>query len=64
MNKNDFENEIDNLKRKDKNYIKELQILFDRIENIQDEELRNQILYGIHRCEKMVLEICYKLIKN
>lgn len=56
--------DIDELKRKDKVYLKELQVFFDKVESIKDEELKSQILYQMHRCEERIILMCKKLISK
>ena len=38
----------------DKNYIRELQKMFDIIENVTDEELRNRIIIQYLKCDKII----------
>ena len=64
MKKYNFRFDIDELKKKDKLYLRELQLFFDKVDNIQDEELKLQILYQMHRCEKRIEQICEELINN
>jgi len=44
-------------KEGNKKYLKELQILFDKIENIKDSELKNNILNQMLLCDKVLTEI-------
>ena len=60
MNKYNFESSVENIKRKDKIYLKELQTFFDKVDNVKDEELKKQILYQMHRCEERIIQICNK----
>ena len=60
MNKYNFESSVENIKRKDKIYLKELQTFFDKVDNVKDEELKKQILYQMHRCEERIIQICKK----
>lgn len=46
----------------DKNYIRELQKMFDIIENVTDEELRNRIIIQYLKCDKIITELAEKLI--
>ena len=70
MDKADNENEKDiiqnsNWKNKDKTYLFELQKFLDLTENIQDEELKKEIVAQMLKCDKKVTqlaeEIFYKL---
>ncbi len=62
MKKYNFELRVENIKRKDKVYLKELQIFFDKVDNVKDEELKKQILYQMHRCEERIIQICQRSI--
>lgn len=64
MKNHKFEENIYELKKKDKLYLKELQLFFDKVDNVQDEELKKQILYQMHRCEEQIILICEKLLKK
>ncbi len=64
MKKIDSELDIDELKRKDKLYLKELQVFLDKVESIKDEELKSQILYQMHRCEERIILMCKELISK
>lgn len=61
---NDFKSNIDNLKRNDKIYLKELQLFFDKVDSIEDEILRSQILYQMHRCEERIILMCSELMEK
>lgn len=62
MRKDNFKSEIDELKREDEAYLKELQLFFDKVDNIKDEELKREILYQMHRCEERIIQMCKKLV--
>lgn len=62
MKKYNFKEDIDELKKKDKLYLKELQIFFDKVDNIKDEELKSQVLYQMHRCEQRIILMCTELL--
>lgn len=64
MEEYNFKINVDELKKKDKLYLKELQIFFDKVDAIKDEELKSQILYQMHRCEERIILICKKLIEE
>lgn len=49
-------------KTNDKTYIKELQKMFDIIENVKDEDLRNRIIMQYLKCDKTITELAEKLI--
>lgn len=44
-------------KTKNKKYIKELQKMFDIIDNVQDEELKNRILLQFVKCDEIITEL-------
>ncbi len=44
-------------KTKNKRYVKELQKMFDIIDNVQDEELKNRILLQFVRCDEVITEL-------
>lgn len=56
--------DIDELKRKDKLYLRELQIFLDKVNSVEDEELKSQILYQMHRCEERIILMCKELINK
>lgn len=56
--------DINELKKSDKLYIKELQIFLDKVDSIEDDELKSQILYQMHRCEERIISICKELINR
>lgn len=64
MKECNFKLDIDELKRKDKLYLRELQIFLDKVNNVEDEELKSQILYQMHRCEERIILMCKELINK
>lgn len=64
MKEIDSKLDIDELKRKDKLYLKELQVFLDKVDSIKDEELKSQILYQMHRCEERIVLMCKELINK
>lgn len=53
-------NEITNSrewKEKNKIYLKELEMFLDKVDNIEDEELREKITIQMLRCDKVLTEI-------
>ena len=63
MEKYNFELCVDELKKKDKLYLKELQLFFDKVDNVNDQELKSQI-YQMHRCEQRIICMCEQLINK
>lgn len=57
MKKTVLADDIWNLKKKNKKYLKELQIFFDMIENIENENLRFDIVSQMYKCEEKLVEI-------
>lgn len=55
-------------KNKDKLYLKELQNFFDLADNIEDENLRKNIIYQMLKCDRtltnMIEEACKNIYKN
>ena len=55
-------------KNKDKLYLKELQNFFDLADNIEDENLRKNIIYQMLKCDRtltnMIEEACKSIYKN
>lgn len=64
MKKCNLKLDIDELKRKDKLYLKELQVFLDKVDSVKDEELKSQILYQMHRCEERIILMCKELING
>lgn len=64
MKESNLKLDIDELKRKDKLYLRELQIFFDKVDSVEDEELKSQILYQMHRCEERIILMCKELINK
>ncbi len=66
MDKADNENEKDiiqnsNWKNKDKTYLFELQKFLDLTENIQDEELKKEIVAQMLKCDKKVTQLAEEI---
>lgn len=51
-------------KEKDKLYLKELQKFFDRVDNIEDCELRQSIISQMLICDKVLTEIAEKMFND
>ena len=54
-------------KNKNKNYITNLQIFFDLVDNIEDENFKNNIIYQMLKCDEaltiIIEDICKKNLK-
>ena len=55
---------LENYKNNNKEYLKQLQILLDLVDNIQDENLRKTIVYQILKCEKELMQIKEEYLKE
>lgn len=64
MKKYNTKFDIDEEKKKDAVYLKELQIFFDKVDNINDEELKMAILRQMHLCEQRIIAICENLMNK
>lgn len=51
-------------KENNKRYIKEMQAFLDKAENIQDEELRMEIIGQVLRCDQVLTEIAINEINK
>ena len=51
-------------KTKNKKYIKELQKMFDIIDNVQDEELKNRILLQFVKCDEIITELATEQLRK
>lgn len=51
-------------KEKNKTYLKELEKFFDKVENIKDEELKNNITNQMLRCDKVLTEIAEEMFRK
>lgn len=51
-------------KRENKEYLKELQIFFDKADNIKDENLKNDIICQMLKCDKVLTKIAEEKIEE
>ena len=51
-------------KEKNKKYLKELQRFFDRVDNVEDEELRKSIIYQMLRCDQVLTDIAEEMFRD
>lgn len=58
-----FTNTDDGWKTKNNKYLKELQKMFDIVENVKDEDLRARIINQHLICDATITELARKLIK-
>lgn len=56
------DNDIENKKINDKNYLRELQRFLDLADNIPDESLRKNIIYQMLKCDRTITDIFRKNI--
>lgn len=55
---------INQIKGKNKKYIKELQKFFDIVDNIEKEELKMDIIYQMLKCDNVLSEMIESEIKK
>lgn len=63
LKKNNLINSRD-WKEKDNNYIVELQRFFDRVDNIENEELRISVINQMLQCDKTLTELAESMFKE
>lgn len=51
-------------KVKNKEYLKELQIFLDKVDNIENEELKKDIIYQMLKCDKVLTKIAQEKIEE
>ena len=51
-------------KRENKEYLKELQIFLDKADNIENEELKNDIICQMLKCDKVLTKIALEKIEE
>lgn len=56
-------NSEDEWKTKNNKYLKELQKMFDIVENVEDEDLKRRIIIQYLKCDSIITELAKKLIK-
>lgn len=61
-NKNNQIGEFPEWKSKNKEYLRELQVFFDKADNIENEDLRNDIIYQMLKCDKVLTKIAQEKI--
>ncbi len=49
-------------KVKNKEYLREIQIFLDKADNIENEKLRNDIIYQMLKCDKTITKIAQEKI--
>lgn len=59
-----YNDEMWNIKKTDKMYLKELKKLYDTVDKVEDEELRFNILKQIFKCEERVVELVKNKVKK
>lgn len=66
ITKDKIEGELNNRKWKEENekYLKELQRFFDKVEKIDDVELRDNILNQMLQCDKVLTEVAEETFKK
>lgn len=56
-------NSEDEWKTKNNRYLKELQKMFDIVENVEDEDLKRRIIIQYLKCDSVITDLAKKLIK-
>lgn len=51
-------------KYESKQYKAELQKFLDKVDNIEDEKLRLDIIYQMHRCDNVLTELCEDMVRK
>ncbi len=51
-------------KEENKRYLLEMQKFLDRVDNIEDEKLKESIIYQMLRCDKILTEISEEMFKE
>ena len=51
-------------KEENKRYLIEMQKFLDRVDNIEDEKLKESIIYQMLRCDKILTEISEEMFKK
>lgn len=64
LNKNKVIEQIPEWKSKSKEYLKELQIFLDKADNIENEDLKNDIVYQMLKCDKVLTKIAQGKIEE
>lgn len=59
-----FADNGDEWKTKDDKYLKELQKMFDIVENVEDEELKHRIIIQYLKCDSIITELAKKVINK
>lgn len=49
---------------KDKVYLREMEILLDKLDNIENEKLKLDIIYQIFKCEKILIKNTQNIIEK
>ena len=59
-----IEEENPEWKIKNKEYIKEVQIFLDKADNIENKELKEDLIYQMLRCDKLLTKLAQKEIEK
>lgn len=55
---------IEEIKKQDRDYLIQSQKFFDLVDNIQDEDLKKNIIYQKLKCDKVLEELILKYINS
>lgn len=61
---NKINNDFPDWKMKNKEYLTELQRFLDKVDNIKDEELKNDIIKQMLKCDKILTKIAQEKIEE
>lgn len=64
LNKNEVIEQTPEWKSKSKEYLKELEIFLDKADNIENEDLKNDIIYQMLKCDKVLTKIAGEKIEE
>ena len=64
FNKNRNINQFPEWKSKNHEYLKELQIFLDKADNIENEDLKNDIISQMLKCDKVLTKIAQEKIEG
>lgn len=58
------ENEIENFKKTNEEYVKQIERFLDIASNIQDKDLQERIIFQMLRCDKILTDMTVKLCRK
>ncbi len=64
IEKENFDNKDTNWKNKDEQYLFELQKFLDISENIQDEELKKEVIAQMLKCDRIITKLAEEIFQK